>query len=51
MRAQLLSLVLTIQLFILFVIPAARAAGLPSPHIVRRGVLLILAAPGPWAAP
>jgi hypothetical protein len=51
MRAQLLSLVLTIQLFILFVIPAARAAGLPSPHIVRRGVLLILAALGPWAAP
>jgi hypothetical protein len=28
-------LVLTIQLFILFVIPAARAAGLPSPHIAH----------------
>jgi hypothetical protein len=45
-REQLLSLVLTIQLLILFVMPAARAAGLPSPHIVMRGVLLILAALG-----
>jgi hypothetical protein len=45
-REQLLSLVLAIQLLILFVMPAARAAGLPSPHIVMRGVLLILAALG-----
>ena len=45
-REQLLSLVLTIQLLILFAMPAARAAGLPSPHIVVRGVLLILAALG-----
>jgi hypothetical protein len=41
-REQLLSLVLTIQLLILFVMPAARAGRLPLPHIVFRGVLLIL---------
>src|SRR6266851_997106 len=41
LREQLLSLVLTIQLLILFVMPAARAGGLPLPHIVVRGVLLI----------
>ena len=45
-REQALSLVLTIQLLILFVMPAARAVGLPSPHIVVRGALLILAALG-----
>src|SRR5258708_1060392 len=41
LREQLLSLVLTIQLLILFVMPAARAGGLPLPHIVVPGVLLI----------
>jgi hypothetical protein len=42
LREQLLSLVLTIQLLILFVMPAARAGGLALPHIVIRGALLIV---------
>ena len=41
LRDQLLSLLLTIQLLILFVMPAARAAGLPLPHIVIDGVLFM----------
>jgi hypothetical protein len=41
LREQLLSLVLTIQLFILFVMPGARAGGLPLSHSVIRGVFLI----------
>lgn len=41
LREQLLSLLLTTQLLILFVMPAARAAGLPLPHIVVVGVLLL----------
>jgi hypothetical protein len=43
-REQLLSLALTIQLLILFVMPAVRTAGLPLPHIVIRGALLTFGA-------
>jgi Ion channel len=39
LREQLLTLVLTLQLLILFVLPAARTAGLPLPHFVVRLVL------------
>jgi hypothetical protein len=42
-REQALSLVLAIQLLILFAMPAARAAGLPSPQVVVRGLLLAIA--------
>jgi hypothetical protein len=41
LREPSLSLLLTIQLLILFVMPAARAAGLPLPHVVIDGVLFI----------
>jgi hypothetical protein len=41
MREQFLSLLLTIQLLILFVMPAARATGMPLPHSVVDGVLFI----------
>ena len=40
-REQMLSLLLTIQLLILFVMPAARAAGLPMPHIAIDGLLFV----------
>jgi hypothetical protein len=36
--------VLAIQLVVLFAMPAARAAGLPSPHFVVRGLLLTIVA-------
>jgi hypothetical protein len=41
-REQSLSLVLVIQLLILFVMPAARAAALPLPHFVLRTLLWML---------
>jgi hypothetical protein len=41
-REQLLSLLLMAQLLLLFVMPAARAAGFPLPHVAIDGVLLIL---------
>jgi hypothetical protein len=41
LREQLMSLLLTIQLLILFVMPAARATGMPLPHIVIDGVLFL----------
>jgi len=40
-REQMLSMLLTIQLLILFVMPAARAAGLPLPHIAIDGLLSV----------
>jgi hypothetical protein len=55
LREQLLSLVLTNQLLILFVMPAAQAAGLQLPYIVIHGallmfVLLALALARSWGA-
>jgi hypothetical protein len=55
LREQLLSLLLTLQLLILFALPAARAGGLPLPHFVVRGVLtlflgLALVLARSWAA-
>jgi hypothetical protein len=41
-RERALSLVLAVQLLLLFAMPAARAAGLPSPHVVVRGLLLVI---------
>jgi hypothetical protein len=39
LREQLLSMLLTIQLLILFVMPAARTTGMPLPHFVIGGLL------------
>src|SRR3954469_13089879 len=38
-REPALSMVLALQLLVLFVMPAARTAGLPLPHFVVRGLL------------
>jgi ion channel len=42
LREQLLSLVLVVQLVVLFVIPIVRVAGAPLPHLAIRMVLLAL---------
>src|SRR5471032_2179242 len=41
LRGQLLRLLLTIQLVILFVMPVARETGMPLPHVVIDGMLFI----------
>jgi hypothetical protein len=40
-REKALSVVLAVQLLVLFVMPAARASGLPLPHSVIRGLLFM----------
>jgi len=42
LQERLLSLMLSIQLLLLFVMPAARSIGVTLPHFAIRGVLLIL---------
>jgi hypothetical protein len=44
LREQLLSLVLMLQLLILFVLPAARTASVPLPHVVVRGLISLFLA-------